>query len=73
MTQNVITLRVAGMKCDGCVARAREAVATVSGVVESDFDLAAGTAAVTGNAEPEELARALTAAGYPATLSKEKG
>ncbi|MBW8055487.1 MAG: heavy metal-associated domain-containing protein [Acidiferrobacterales bacterium] len=58
--------KVSGMKCDGCIARAREAVGKLPGFVEADFDLKAGTAVVTGDVDSEAVIQALTATGYPA-------
>ena len=59
---------VTGMKCDGCITKAREALANVPGFVEADFDLKAGTAVIRGNVDPEAVAQALTNAGYPAKV-----
>jgi copper chaperone CopZ len=61
-------LNVKGMKCDGCIAWAREALSKVAGVVHANFDLKAGTAVVKGDADPQAVAQALTDAGYPAEL-----
>jgi len=61
-------LTVKGLKCDGCIARAREALSKVPGVVDAEFDLEAGTALVRGNADPKAIAQALTDTGYPAEL-----
>jgi len=33
---------VTGMKCDGCIAKAREALGKLPGFVEAQFDLKAG-------------------------------
>ncbi len=58
--------KVSGMKCDGCIARAREALGKLPGFAEADFDLKAGTAVVTGDVDSEAVIQALTATGYPA-------
>ena len=63
-----IRLRVQGIKCDGCIARAREALSKAPGVVDAEFDLKAGTALVKGSADPQAIAQVLTATGYPAEL-----
>ncbi len=68
MSASETRLNVKGMKCDGCVARAREALSKVPGVVGADFDLKAGTAVVKGDADPQAIAQALTDTGYPAEL-----
>ncbi len=66
MSASETHLIVKGMKCDGCIARAREALSKVPGVANAEFDLKAGTAVVTGDADPQAVARALTDTGYPA-------
>lgn len=58
--------QVAGMKCNGCIAKAREALSNLSGFVAADFDLQAGTAVVKGEVDPEAVIQALSNAGYPA-------
>ena len=68
MSTHETYLNVKGMKCDGCIARAREALSKVAGVVHADFDLKAGTAVVTGDADSRAVAQALSDTGYPAEL-----
>ena len=63
---NAIKLSVSGMKCNGCIAKATEAVAKLPGYVAAEFDLKAGTAVVKGDVDPQAVVQALTAAGYPA-------
>ncbi len=62
---------VQGMKCDGCIAKAREALADVPGVQSADFDLEAGTAVVTGDVDPQSVAQALAGVGYPAVVKSD--
>jgi Cu+-exporting ATPase len=62
---------VQGMKCDGCIAKAREALGEIPGVESSDFDLQAGTAVVRGDADPQAVAQALTQVGYPAVVKSD--
>jgi copper chaperone CopZ len=62
---------VQGMKCDGCIAKAREALGKVPGYEESDFDLKAGTAVVKGDIDPQAAAHALTEVGYPAAVKSD--
>lgn len=69
MSASEIHLSVKGMKCGGCIARAREALSKVPGVVDAEFDLKRGTALVKGNADPKAIAKVLTNTGYPAELS----
>jgi copper ion binding protein len=63
-----VTLQVEGMHCGSCVARVERALARAPGVTRAAANLAAGTATVeAAGARPEDLAAALTEAGYPAT------
>jgi len=59
---------VQGMKCGGCIAKATEALAKLPGYESAEFDLQSGTAVVKGTVEGNAVIRALTGAGYPATL-----
>lgn len=68
MSASETHLIVKGMKCDGCIARAREALEKLPGVVNADFDLKTGTAVVTGDADPRAIVEALSDTGYPAEL-----
>ena len=68
MSASETHVSVKGMKCDGCITRARKALSKVPGVVDAEFDLKAGTALVKGNADPQAIAQALTDTGYPAEL-----
>ncbi|MEK7260458.1 MAG: heavy metal-associated domain-containing protein [Pseudomonadota bacterium] len=63
-----IKLSVSGMKCNGCIAKATEALAKLPGYVAAEFDLKAGTAVVRGGVDPQVAIDALTSAGYPASL-----
>ncbi|MFQ6023827.1 MAG: heavy-metal-associated domain-containing protein [Acidiferrobacterales bacterium] len=60
--------KVTGMKCDGCIAQAREALSKIPGFVDARFGLNAGTAVVQGDVEPQAVVQALTEVGYPAEL-----
>ncbi len=59
---------VTGMKCDGCIAKAKEALSALPGYVGAEFDLKAGTAVVRGDVDPQAVAQALTEVGYPAVV-----
>ncbi|MCG6873206.1 MAG: cation transporter [Gammaproteobacteria bacterium] len=59
---------VENMKCDGCVAKARQAVADLPGIESSEFDYTDGTGSVSGDVDPQAVCAALTAAGYPAVV-----
>ncbi len=58
--------RVSAMKCEGCAANVRRALAAVAGVEGVEVDLAGAAAVVSGEADPRAVVAALTAAGYPA-------
>lgn len=59
---------VQGMKCDGCISTAREGLAGVPGFEAAEFDLAAGTAIVAGDVDPQAVCQSLTESGYPAVV-----
>lgn len=59
---------VQNMKCDGCIAKATEALAKLPGYESAEFDLKSGTAVVKGAVDAQAVVRALTNAGYPAGL-----
>ncbi len=64
-----VSLRISGMHCASCVGRVEAALLAVPGVVSASVNLASETATVqrlVGSADPAALARAATAAGYPA-------
>ncbi|MFQ5755466.1 MAG: heavy-metal-associated domain-containing protein [Acidiferrobacterales bacterium] len=63
--------KVSGMKCDGCIAQAREALGKLPGFVEAEFDLKAETAVVTGDVDSQAVIQALTATGYPAVVVRD--
>jgi copper chaperone len=57
---------VKGMKCGGCVARAKEAVSKLDGYEDAEFDFKSGSGMVRGAVDPEAVIHALTKLGYPA-------
>jgi len=59
---------VSNMKCQGCVDNATSAVKKVHGIESVAIDLDAGTAAVTGDVDPQAVCQALSDAGYPAVV-----
>ncbi|MEK6550764.1 MAG: heavy metal-associated domain-containing protein [Pseudomonadota bacterium] len=63
-----IRLSVQGLKCGGCIAKAQTALKGLPGYRDSEFDLKTGTAVVRGSLSAEQAARAVTGAGYPATV-----
>lgn len=69
MTAPAYRFDVTGMKCEGCVAAAKEAIEKIPGVTQAEVDLATASAIVHGHPDPDAVAQALTQAGYPAKLS----
>src|SRR5688500_12896915 len=62
-------LSVGGMDCASCVAHVEKALLTVPGVESARVNLARGRASIrfdAARATPDQLAAAVTAAGYPA-------
>ncbi|HVC30324.1 MAG TPA: heavy metal-associated domain-containing protein [Steroidobacteraceae bacterium] len=64
-----VVLAISGMTCGGCANAVSRALSQVPGVAEARVDLAAGRAAVTGTARPEDLIRAVEAAGFAGGLA----
>jgi copper chaperone CopZ len=63
-----LVLVITGMTCDGCVGAVRRVLSRVPGVASVEVTLAGGRAAVAGAANPQDLMRAVEAAGYGARL-----
>lgn len=59
---------VTGMKCDGCIARANEALAKLPNFESAEFDLKEGIATVKGSVDPQSVCQTLTEIGYPAVV-----
>lgn len=68
MTEITTRFYVQGMKCDGCIATANEALQALPGFVTAQFDLAAGEALVQGDVDPQAVCQVLTEKGYPAVV-----
>ncbi len=66
-----IRLKVSGMKCNGCEARAKEAVAKLPGCEEASFDHKTGTGIVRGALDPKAVIEALAAVGYKASVESD--
>ena len=60
------TLKVGGMTCGHCKKHVEDALLEVSGVENVQVDLEKGEAVVTGNANREDLIKAVEEAGYSA-------
>lgn len=63
-----IRLQISGLKCSGCEARAKEAVAKLPGYADATFDHKAGTGVVRGELDPESVIQALAGVGYRASV-----
>ena len=61
---------VTGMSCAACQARVEKAVGAVDGVESCAVSLLTNSMGVEGSASPEEIIRAVEAAGYGASLKK---
>ncbi len=59
---------VTGMKCDGCIKRATEALNDIPGFESAEFDLNEGVATINGDVDPQAITQTLTETGYPATV-----
>ena len=69
VTQSSVSLDVRGMSCASCVSRVEKALLRIPGVRVALVNLLTETATVSGfGFEPEELIKAITKAGYEATL-----
>lgn len=67
-----VALAVTGMTCGGCANAVKRALARVPGVTGATVDLAAGRAVVQGGARPEELVAAIEAAGFGASVARDR-
>ncbi len=59
---------VTGMSCAACSARVEKAVSNVEGVTECSVNLLTNSMCVEGNASPQSVIKAVTQAGYGASL-----
>ena len=62
------TFYISGLKCDGCVATAKNALANVTGFESADFNLEAGTMCVIGDVDPQAISTAMSEVGYAAVV-----
>ena len=65
-------LRVGNMTCGHCVSAVTRAVRSVDPRAEVQVDLARGSVTVDGQSEAGELVKAISEAGYPATVADSK-
>ena len=64
---------VTGMSCAACQARVEKAVSKVPGVESCSVSLLTNSMGVTGTASSEEIIKAVTDAGYGASLKEDAG
>jgi copper chaperone CopZ len=64
-----VVLAISGMTCGGCAGAVGRALSQVPGVTDARVDLAQGRATVIGTARPEDLIRAVEAAGFAGGLA----
>ena len=70
--KNMTQYNVSGMSCAACSARVEKAVNSVEGVSSCAVSLLTNSMGVEGTASPEEIIKAVTAAGYGAELKSEE-
>ena len=63
----MVELNVEGMSCGHCAGRVSKAIADVDPSAKVEVDLGGKLVRVTSSAAPDELAQAVTEAGYPAS------
>lgn len=63
---------VTGMSCAACQARVEKAVSAIDGVENCAVSLLTNSMGVEGNASPEEIIKAVEAAGYGASLKEKR-
>lgn len=66
-----VTLHIEGMACGGCANTVRQVIRAMEGVADAEVSHAEGSASVRFDPvklSPQEIADAVSAAGYPAKL-----
>ena len=63
-----IRSRVEGMHCPKCVARVKNALEAVDGVLKAEVSLEEGSAVVSGNADVQALVSAVESIGFGASV-----
>jgi len=64
-----VNLVVTGMTCGGCKASVERIVRKLDGAASVTVDLATGALAARTGAKPDDIIRALSAAGFPSSLA----
>jgi Cu+-exporting ATPase len=67
----ILRLSIAGMRCAGCVEAVETALRAAPGVSSAEVSFADHSAIVRGQADPEQLRKALQAVGYDAAVMEE--
>lgn len=62
-----VRIKIEGMHCPKCVARVKEALEAVDGVVKAEVSLEEGSAVVSGNADVQALVTAVEGIGFDAS------
>ena len=60
-------ITVEGMSCEGCERTVRDAILDVDGVEGADVDRETESVTVEGDADPDDVVRAVNDAGYDAS------
>ncbi len=68
MTNTVFTFSIEGMKCAGCVSAIEKALNELGDVDNINVSLDEHQASVSSSRPAEEIAQAITAAGFPASV-----
>ena len=63
-----IRIRVEGLHCPKCVARVKDALEAVDGVLKAEVSLEEGSAVVSGNADVQALVSAVESIGFGASV-----
>lgn len=65
MTDHAVTLAVKGMTCQGCANAVTRVIQRLDPAAKIAVDVPGGKATVTSSRPAQDLANALTSAGYP--------
>ena len=68
MSNSMLTFSIEGMKCGGCVSAIEKALNELGDVENIQVSLEQHQATVSSSRSAEEIAQAITAAGFPATI-----
>ena len=64
----MLELNVPNMTCGGCARHVTQVVQSVDAAAKVDINLAARTVRIETGVDPQRIATAMDAAGYPATV-----